>query len=129
MSSSRIYTSLSPRKLHYQKKYFAVRNYNLKFTGLSISKDLMLNMPIWRHPAVNKTLYQSACHRDAVTYLRLNHEVQTVKDVVYIVDQRTAVPRKPHQVNPSGCDRKKLWLPIMLPRPDITGLRTSRSMY
>jgi hypothetical protein len=39
----------------------AARNYNLKFTGLSISKDLKLNMPIWRHPAVNKTLYQSAC--------------------------------------------------------------------
>jgi hypothetical protein len=58
-----------------KRMILAARNYDLKFTGLSINKDLRLNMPIWRHPAVNKTLYQSACRRDAATCLRLNHEV------------------------------------------------------
>jgi hypothetical protein len=46
-----------------KRMILAARNYNLKFTGLSISKDLKLNMPIWRHQDfISVCLPQGCCN-------------------------------------------------------------------
>ncbi|KAJ7248085.1 hypothetical protein C8J57DRAFT_996605, partial [Mycena rebaudengoi] len=84
----------------------AARKYKLKFTGLSISNKLKLEMPIWKHPAMRKTRYQNACRRNAAKCLRLNHNVQTVHDTLIIATRTMVATRKPRQVNPSGIGRK-----------------------
>jgi hypothetical protein len=66
----------------------------------AISNAVKLVMPIWKHLATNKLLYQQACRRDAATCLRLIHQVRTVGDTITIAKRRTLVTRKPHQVNP-----------------------------
>jgi hypothetical protein len=89
----------------------AARKSNLKFTGLSISDEVKLKMPIWKHPTANKVLYQSACRRDSATCLRLNHRVQLVEEALIIARRRTTVLRKPHRVNPSGIGCKNCGCP------------------
>jgi hypothetical protein len=84
----------------------AARKYKLQFTGLSISHDLKLKMPIWKHPAVKKLQYQNACRRNAAKCLRLNHGVRTIQETLIIANRETVITRKPHQVNPSGIGRK-----------------------
>ncbi|KAJ6451178.1 hypothetical protein C8R45DRAFT_848574 [Mycena sanguinolenta] len=97
-----------------KRMIIVARKYNLIFTGLSISNEVKLAMPIWKHPATNKLLYQQACHRDAATCLRLIHRVRTVGDTTTIANRRTLVTRKPHQVNPSGIGRKNCGCPYLL---------------
>jgi hypothetical protein len=89
-----------------KRMVLAVRKYDLKFAALSISTDIKLNLPIWKHPATHKEHYKHACLRDAATYLRLNHGVQIVRDALTIANPRTVIIRKPHMVNPSGSRRK-----------------------
>jgi hypothetical protein len=89
-----------------KRMILAARKYNLKFTGLSISKDVKLGMSIWKHPAVNKGEHRRACRRDSATCLRLNHEVCKVEDALVMATRRTLTPRRPHQANPSGIGRK-----------------------
>ncbi len=43
-----------------KRMVLAARKYNLKFTGLSISNDVKLRMPMWKHPATNAALYLKA---------------------------------------------------------------------
>jgi hypothetical protein len=88
------------------------RKYKLKFTGLSVNNEVKLKMLIWRHPITNKVLYQQACRREAATCLRLNHQAQSVEDILTIARRRTIVTRKPHQVNPSGIGRKNCGCPL-----------------
>jgi hypothetical protein len=89
----------------------AARKYNLKFTTLSMSNEIKLKMPIWKHPAMEKLQYQHAC-RNAASCLRLNHQVRTVDDILTIATRRTIVARKPHQINPSGIGRKNCGCPL-----------------
>ncbi|KAJ6459912.1 hypothetical protein C8R45DRAFT_842964, partial [Mycena sanguinolenta] len=56
----------------------AARKFNLKFTGLSFSKELKVALPMWKHPGVNRASYQRACRRDSAKCLRLNHAAYTV---------------------------------------------------
>jgi hypothetical protein len=77
-----------------------------------VNNEVKLKMPIWRHPIINKVLYQQACRREAATCLRLNHQAQSVEDILTIARRRTTVTRKPHQVNPSGIGRKNCGCPL-----------------
>ncbi|KAJ7264132.1 hypothetical protein C8J57DRAFT_950777, partial [Mycena rebaudengoi] len=52
--------------------------YKVKFTALSISNEIKLQMPMWKHPGTNKIRYQQGCHRKAATCLRLTHGVRKV---------------------------------------------------
>ncbi|KAJ6537189.1 hypothetical protein B0H19DRAFT_862640, partial [Mycena capillaripes] len=54
------------------------RKYRLQFTGLSISDNVKLSLPTWKHPGINKLRYQKATLRDAATCLRLSHQVRSV---------------------------------------------------
>ena len=37
------------------------QEFNLKFTALSIERDVQLEMPIWKHPAVCQPAYKNVC--------------------------------------------------------------------
>lgn len=39
----------------------AARKYNLKFTSLSVANEEKLAIPMWKHPATNKSLYKQVC--------------------------------------------------------------------
>ncbi|KAJ7694398.1 hypothetical protein B0H17DRAFT_844703, partial [Mycena rosella] len=56
----------------------AAQEFNLKFTALSIDREVQLEMPMWKHPAVCYPTYKNVCLRDAATCLRNIHEVRTV---------------------------------------------------
>jgi hypothetical protein len=68
-------SSKTPLPEDSKRMALAARKYNLKFTVLSISTDIKLDLPIWKHPATHKEHYKHACLRDAATCLRLNHGV------------------------------------------------------
>jgi hypothetical protein len=90
----------------------AARKYNLKFTALSVSNEIKLKMPIWKHPAMEKLQYQHACRRNAASCLRLKHQVRTVDDTLTIATRRTIVAGKPHQINPPGIGQKNCGCPL-----------------
>ncbi|KAJ6451989.1 hypothetical protein C8R47DRAFT_998262, partial [Mycena vitilis] len=56
----------------------AADDFNLKFTALSIDREVQLDMPMWKHPSVRHEAYKNTCLRDAATCLRTNHAVRTV---------------------------------------------------
>ncbi|KAJ6523758.1 hypothetical protein B0H19DRAFT_874301, partial [Mycena capillaripes] len=89
----------------------AAQKYNLEFTGLSISEDMKLQMPIWGHVAIIKSRFEKIRRRDSLKCLRHNHEVKSVGDVMAIADRRTVVANRPHLVNPSGIGRKNCACP------------------
>jgi hypothetical protein len=71
------------------------RKYNLKFTALSVSEEMKLKMPIWKHPGTLEGRYRKACRRDAAKCLRIKHGVQTVLDTLTIANRQTVIARKP----------------------------------
>jgi hypothetical protein len=85
--------------------------YKLKFTALSISQDVKLQMPIWKHPAVRKCDYDRVGHRHAAVCLRLNHNIRSVKYTLTIATCKTMVTRKPHVINPSEISRQNCGCP------------------
>jgi hypothetical protein len=85
--------------------------YKVKFTALSISNEIKLQMPMWKHPGTNKIRYQQGCRRKAATCLRLNHGVRKVADTLIIANPKSLIARKPHQVSPSGIGRKNCGCP------------------
>ncbi|KAJ6626544.1 hypothetical protein B0H10DRAFT_1781023, partial [Mycena sp. CBHHK59/15] len=87
------------------------QEFNLKFTALSIDREVQLGLPMWKHPSVHYPAYKNACLRDAATCLRNQHKVQTVRDALIIATRRTTVPRRPHTINPSGIGRKNCGCP------------------
>jgi hypothetical protein len=95
-----------------KRMILTARKYNLKFTALSIINSVKLEIPIWKHPAVNVIQYKSANRRDSAKCLRLNHKVRTVHEALIIATRRTTVSRKPHTVNPSGIGRKNCGCPL-----------------
>jgi hypothetical protein len=99
-------SSQTPLPDQIKKMIITARKYRLLFTGLSVSQDVKLQMPIWKHPAVRKSDYDHACRRQAATCLRSNHKVRSVEDALTIATRRTTVQRKPHTINPSGIGRQ-----------------------
>ncbi|KAJ7672967.1 hypothetical protein DFH06DRAFT_979163, partial [Mycena polygramma] len=89
----------------------AADDFNLKFTALSIDREVQLDMPMWKHPSVRREAYKNTCLRDAATCLRINHDVRTVRDALTIATRKTTVARRPHTVNPSGIGRKNCGCP------------------
>jgi hypothetical protein len=67
------------------------RKYRLHFTALSVSQDVTLQMPIWKHPAVRKSDYDLACRCQAAACLQSKHNVRSVEDVLTIAARRTTV--------------------------------------
>ncbi|KAJ7303100.1 hypothetical protein DFH08DRAFT_825951 [Mycena albidolilacea] len=47
----------------------AAKKYNLQFTGLSISKDIKLQMPIWKHLAFSETRFYDIRRKPALRCL------------------------------------------------------------
>ncbi|KAJ7182495.1 hypothetical protein C8R43DRAFT_818176, partial [Mycena crocata] len=90
----------------------AAHEFNLKFTALSIGREVQLDMPMWKHPSVRSQAYKNACLRDAATCLRNQHEVCTVRDALVIATRQTTVARRPHTINPSGISRKNCGCPL-----------------
>ncbi|KAJ7502099.1 hypothetical protein B0H11DRAFT_1713036 [Mycena galericulata] len=89
----------------------AAKNYQLEFTGLSISKEIQLRMPIWSHIGLVKHKFENIRRKDTMKCLRLNHRTQNVGDIVDIARRKTTVPRRPHVVNPSGIGRRNCGCP------------------
>jgi hypothetical protein len=82
-------------------------------------------MPIWRHQDfISVCLPQGCCNM-------LETQSWSTNCKRYCLHSRSANSgsKKTTPSKPIRDWQKKLWLPIMLPRPDITGLWTSRSMY
>ncbi|KAJ7506396.1 hypothetical protein B0H11DRAFT_1617448, partial [Mycena galericulata] len=90
----------------------AAKKYHLEFTGLSISKDIKLQMPIWNHIALITPEFGKLWRKDAVKCLLQNHRVRNVADTVDVAGRKTTLPRHPHLVNPSGIGRKNCGCPL-----------------
>ena len=101
----------TPLPLDVRRLIQTARKHKVKFTGLSISMEIRLQMPIWRHISVDKKLYMKACGFLAAHCLRNKHNVVTVHDLMIIAHRSTIVARKPHQQNPSGIGRKNCACP------------------
>ncbi|KAJ7611280.1 hypothetical protein FB45DRAFT_691419, partial [Roridomyces roridus] len=82
------------------------KKYNLQFTGLSISNDILLQMPIWGHRGVNQGRFAKIRKKHGIKCLRENHKTTTVQSIIRIAQRATTVPGKPHRINPSGIGRK-----------------------
>ncbi|KAJ6506347.1 hypothetical protein C8R47DRAFT_1192275 [Mycena vitilis] len=89
----------------------AAKHFNLEFTGLSISKEIKLQMPIWAHKALIPSSFDKIRRKDSLRCLRHNHQTQTVADILIIADRKTTIANRPHLVNPSGIGRKNCGCP------------------
>ncbi|KAJ6468856.1 hypothetical protein C8R45DRAFT_837689, partial [Mycena sanguinolenta] len=90
----------------------AAKKYHLEFTALSISRDIQLQMPIWNHIALIGPEFEKIPRKDAVKCLLQNHQVRSVADTVQIAGRKTALPRQPHIVSPSGIGSKNCGCPL-----------------
>ncbi|KAK7026949.1 hypothetical protein R3P38DRAFT_2413198, partial [Favolaschia claudopus] len=99
-------SSTTPLPQQIKTMITTAQKYELSFNALTISREVKLKMPIWRHPGVRKEDYDNACRRRACECLRSNHGVRTVEDVLVIATRRTLDLGKPHTANPSGISRQ-----------------------
>ncbi|KAJ6553281.1 hypothetical protein B0H19DRAFT_863604, partial [Mycena capillaripes] len=86
--------------------------YHLEFTGLSVSRNTQLQMPIWSHIALIGHRFEKIQRKGAVKCLRRNHNTQSVADILEIAQRRTTVIRQPHTISPSGIGRKNTGCPL-----------------
>ncbi|KAJ6492705.1 hypothetical protein C8R47DRAFT_975515 [Mycena vitilis] len=89
----------------------AAKHFNLEFTGLSISTEIKLQMPIWAHKALILSRFDKIRRKDSLRCLRQNHQTRRVADILVIADRRTTIANRPHLVNPSGIGRKNCGCP------------------
>ncbi|KAJ7833960.1 hypothetical protein B0H14DRAFT_2364026 [Mycena olivaceomarginata] len=65
-------SSKTPLPEDIKRMILAARKYNLKFTGLSITQDVKLKMPIWKHPTTYGA--RSLSHRYFCTRIDLGQK-------------------------------------------------------
>ncbi|KAJ6460474.1 hypothetical protein C8R47DRAFT_952978, partial [Mycena vitilis] len=80
----------------------AAKHFNLEFTGLSISTEIKLQMPIWAHKALILSRFDKIRRKDSLRCLRQNHQTR----------------RNHHCKSPASSKsirnrEEKLWLPSM----------------
>ncbi|KAK6977420.1 hypothetical protein R3P38DRAFT_2470579, partial [Favolaschia claudopus] len=85
--------------------------YNLTFTALTIENQVKLSLPIWRHPGIRKSDYDSINRRKTAECLRVNHRTRTVDEAMTLATRKTTVARKPHTINQSGMARQNCGCP------------------
>ncbi|KAJ7429461.1 hypothetical protein B0H11DRAFT_1638390, partial [Mycena galericulata] len=90
----------------------AAKKFQLRFTALSVSKDIQLQMPIWSHLELIENRFDKIRRKDALKCLRQNHQTRLVADVVKIAGRKTTVAARPHVVNPSGVGRRNCGCPL-----------------
>ncbi|KAK7045288.1 hypothetical protein R3P38DRAFT_2490321, partial [Favolaschia claudopus] len=104
-------SSRTPLPEQIRRMITTAQKYDLTFTGLRVSQAVKLKMPMWRHPGVNKTAYETACRRRSSACLRLKHGIQTVEQTLMLASRRTVVANRPHSINPSGIARQNCACP------------------
>ncbi|KAK7006790.1 hypothetical protein R3P38DRAFT_2415928, partial [Favolaschia claudopus] len=65
--------------------------YNLTFTALTIENQVKLSLPIWRHPGIRKSDYDSINRRKTAECLRVNHRTRTVDEAMTLATRKTTV--------------------------------------
>jgi hypothetical protein len=88
------------------------KKYHLEFTALSISKEILLQMPVWNHIGLNGPRFEKIRRKEAVKCLRRNHQARIVADIVTVAGRKSTLIRQPHMVNPSGIGRKNCGCPL-----------------
>jgi hypothetical protein len=101
----------NPLPLDLQRMISAAKKYRLEFTGLSISKKVRLEMPIWNHITTVESRLEKIRRKEAFKCLRLNHNTRSVADLLAIADRKTTLARQPHTLNPSGIARRNCGCP------------------